>query len=92
MKRLHEMGARKFIVVGLGPLGCIPFVRALKLVPSGECSAKVNQLIKGYNNKLKVALHQLNRQLGPQSIFIYGNSYDIFLTIILDYHQYGLPA
>ena len=83
------MGARKFIVVGVGPLGCIPFVRALNLLTYGKCSEKVNELINGYNNKLKELLNHLNQQLGPETIFVYANSFDIFLRIIQSYRQYG---
>ncbi|XP_060674559.1 GDSL esterase/lipase At5g41890 isoform X2 [Ziziphus jujuba] len=89
LKRLHELGARKFIVVGVGPLGCIPYVRALNLLPSGKCSVEVNEFIQGYNNKLKDTLKQLNKDLGPQSVFVYANSYDIFMRIIMSYRQYG---
>ncbi|KAK3030676.1 hypothetical protein RJ639_035880 [Escallonia herrerae] len=89
LKRLHELGARKIIVVGVGPLGCIPFVRALHLVPSGKCSAKVNSLIQGYNKKLRDMLNQCNQEMGPETIYVYANSYDIFGGIILNYHKYG---
>lgn len=89
VKRLHLLGARKFIVVGVGPLGCIPFIRAIKLLPSGQCSAEVNELIQGYNTKLKGVLDQLNQELGPEAIFVYANSFDIFMKIIGNYHQYG---
>ncbi|KAA8525089.1 hypothetical protein F0562_007047 [Nyssa sinensis] len=90
LKRLHELGARKFIVVGIGPLGCIPFVRALHLVPSGKCSVKVNTLIQGYNKKLSEVLDRLNQEMGPEAIFVYANSYDIVSGIILNHHQYGI--
>lgn len=89
MKRLHELGARKFIVVGVGPIGCIPFVRALNLLPSGKCLVEMNEFIQGYNKKLNEVLTGLNQEMGPESIFVYANSYDLVLSIILNYHQYG---
>lgn len=89
MQRLHKLGARKFVVVGVGPLGCIPFVRALKLLPNGECSEMINRLIKGYNKKLNEVLNSLNQEMGPESIFVYANAYDIFLNIMVNYRQYG---
>lgn len=92
MKRLHELGARKFIVVGVGPLGCIPFIRAINLLPNGHCFGEVNDLIQGYNKKLNGVLDQLNQELGPEAIFVYANSYDIFMKIIVNYHQYGKPT
>ncbi|XP_031262770.1 GDSL esterase/lipase At5g41890-like [Pistacia vera] len=89
LQRLHELGARKFVVVGVGPLGCIPFVRALKLLPSEQCWTKVNELVQGYNNKLKEELTRLNQEMGPEAIFVYANSYDVFSSIIINYRQYG---
>lgn len=79
-------------MVGVGPLGCIPFVRATNLLlASGKCSVKVNGLIKGYNKKLNTTLDRLNQQLGPETIFVYANSYDVFQRIMLNHRQYGSP-
>ncbi|PON37543.1 Lipase [Trema orientale] len=89
LKRLYELGARKFIVVGVGPLGCIPFIRALSFMPSGKCSEEVNEIIQGYNKKLNGVLDHFNKELGPETIFVYANSYDIFIKIIENHRQYG---
>ncbi|KAL2237906.1 GDSL esterase/lipase At5g41890 [Sesamum indicum] len=89
LKRLHALGARKLVVVGLGPLGCIPFIRAINLVPSGQCSAAVNAFATAYNLKLKHELHQMNLHLGPSAIFLYANSYHIFTEIITNHRDYG---
>lgn len=83
------MGARKFVVVGVGPLGCIPFVRALKLLPRGQCWTEVNKIIKGYNNKLTAELNRLNLEMGPETMFVYANSYVIAMSIIINYRKYG---
>ncbi|KAI8546121.1 hypothetical protein RHMOL_Rhmol07G0091800 [Rhododendron molle] len=89
LKRLYGLGARKFVVVGVGPLGCIPFVRALFLLPGGICSAEVNTFVQGYNKKLRAALDRLNRELGPEAIFVHANSYDVFSRILQNYGQFG---
>ncbi|KAI3996235.1 hypothetical protein MKX01_026703 [Papaver californicum] len=89
LKRLYEMGGRKFLVVDVGPLGCIPFVRAIKLMPVGICSSEANKLIQGYNRKLKKSIDTLNKNLKPETIFVYANSYDIVMGIINRYRKYG---
>ncbi|XP_043718147.1 GDSL esterase/lipase At5g41890 [Telopea speciosissima] len=89
LKQLHKLGARKFVVAGVGPLGCIPFVRALSLLPEGRCSFRANKLIQGYNKRLREALHRLNQEMGPEAIFVYANSYDIVMAIIRNYPHYG---
>ncbi|KAJ8442181.1 hypothetical protein Cgig2_005121 [Carnegiea gigantea] len=52
---LHETGARKVIVFGVGPLGCLPPITAL-----GECSAYINRVLEMYNTKLKSLVDTLN--------------------------------
>ncbi|XP_073285710.1 GDSL esterase/lipase At5g41890-like [Primulina huaijiensis] len=89
LEQLYVFGARKFVVVGIGPLGCIPFIRAINLIPSGKCSGEVNALVQGYNQKLQSKLDQMNKDLRPNAVFVYANSYDIFRDIILNYHKYG---
>lgn len=89
MKRLHELGGRKFVVVGIGPLGCIPFVRGILLITSEKCSEDVNQLTETYNFRLREVVDQLNKEFGPNTMFVYANSYDVFMKIIVNYQQYG---
>ncbi|XP_020084951.1 GDSL esterase/lipase At5g41890 [Ananas comosus] len=89
LKRLHELGARKFVVVDVGPLGCIPYVRALKLVSKGRCSPTANKLVQGYNTKLRRGIYELNREMGPETMFIYANSYDIVIDLMRNSRQYG---
>ncbi|KAM3267041.1 GDSL esterase/lipase [Capsicum annuum] len=89
LQRLHKLGARKIVVVGVGPLGCIPFIRAIGLISRGKCSVEVNTLIRKYNKKLKMDIDRLNKEMRPKAIFIYANSYDVFREIILNHEQYG---
>ncbi|GAB2274227.1 hypothetical protein Dimus_008994 [Dionaea muscipula] len=89
LKRLYELGGRKFVVVGVGPLGCIPFVRAIRLVSGHRCSVEVNELVQGYNKRLDLEVDHLNKEMGPEAVFVYANSYKIFLDIIQNYHHYG---
>ncbi|KAL2551060.1 GDSL-like Lipase/Acylhydrolase superfamily protein [Forsythia ovata] len=90
LEKLYRLGARKFVVVNIGPLGCIPFIRAVSLnILGGKCSTKVNALVRGYNKKLKEELDRMNNNMGRNAIFVYANSYDIFREIILNFPKYG---
>ncbi|RCV35052.1 hypothetical protein SEVIR_7G219800v4 [Setaria viridis] len=89
LKRLNELGARKFVVSDVGPLGCIPYVRALEFMPAGECSASANRVTEGYNKKLKRMVEKMNQEMGPESKFVYTNTYEIVLEFIQNYRQYG---
>ncbi|XP_078163029.1 GDSL-like Lipase/Acylhydrolase superfamily protein [Carex rostrata] len=89
LKRLHELGARKIVVVDVGPIGCIPYVRALHVIPNGKCSSAANKLIRAYNAKLRQRIYQLNQEMGPEATFVYANSFDIVMQVIRNYSQYG---
>ncbi|CAL5030466.1 unnamed protein product [Urochloa decumbens] len=89
LKRLNDLGARKFVVSDVGPLGCIPYVRALEFMPAGECSASANRVAEGYNKKLKRMVEKMNQEMGPESKFVYTNTYGIVSEIIQNYRHYG---
>lgn len=93
VKRLNELGARKIVVVDVGPLGCIPYVRALQVIPNGKCSSVANKLIRAYNAKLRQRIYQLNQEMGPETTFVYANSFDIVMQVLRNYSRYGtLPS
>ncbi|KAH9610979.1 hypothetical protein KSS87_021435 [Heliosperma pusillum] len=69
--KLHDMEARKFIVFGLGPLGCLP-----PITPLGMCSPFVNAVLERWNNKLKTMVKKLNSKYSD-SRFIWINSIKI---------------
>lgn len=92
MKELSELGARKFVVSDVGPLGCIPYVRALEFMPAGQCSAPANRVTEGYNRKLRRMVEKMNREMGPESKFVYTDTYRIVMAIIQNHRQYGTYA
>ncbi|AQK54323.1 hypothetical protein ZEAMMB73_Zm00001d051488 [Zea mays] len=55
-------------------LGCIPYVRALEFMPTGECSASANRVTEGYNKKLKRMVEKMNQEMGLESKFVYVNT------------------
>ncbi|XP_012700963.1 GDSL esterase/lipase At5g55050 [Setaria italica] len=61
MRELYSMGARKFAIVNIGLLGCVPAVRVLS--PTGECWDSLNQLAGGFNEALRPWLAGLARRL-----------------------------
>uniref|UniRef100_A0A7N0TX13 GDSL esterase/lipase n=1 Tax=Kalanchoe fedtschenkoi TaxID=63787 RepID=A0A7N0TX13_KALFE len=86
LRRLHELGARRVMVFGLGPLGCIPLQRVLSL--SGECRYKANVLSQKFNQAGIKLLNRLSKQL-PNSSFIFGDVYDIVYDMISNPEKHG---
>ncbi|KAF7124646.1 hypothetical protein RHSIM_Rhsim12G0212600 [Rhododendron simsii] len=61
IKEIYKAGGRKFGFVSLGPLGCLPLVRALN--PAGECGQEVTALVKLHNTAFSKVLKKLEIQL-----------------------------
>ncbi|KAL6873557.1 hypothetical protein ACP4OV_013639 [Aristida adscensionis] len=58
---LYKLGARKFAIINVGPVGCVPLVRVLS--PTGACAAGLNQLAAGFDAALKSTLPTLAAKL-----------------------------
>ncbi|XP_031498739.1 GDSL esterase/lipase At4g16230-like [Nymphaea colorata] len=91
LTRLHEMGARKIIVVNVGPIGCIPYLRELYSPPADECAAQPNQLAQNFNVLLRGLVSELSENL-PQAKFVYADVYRIVADIIQNYRSYGFEV
>lgn len=87
LERLYELGARKFVVNNVSPLGCIPFQRH-NYHPKTECVEEANLRVSKYNNLLALMLPKLQLSL-PGSKFVFVDLYKIFLDAFLLPDQYG---
>ncbi|XP_058740682.1 GDSL esterase/lipase At1g29670-like [Vicia villosa] len=56
-KALYDLGARKFVGVGLAKIGCLPYVIASK-GKKGSCAEEVNNAASIFNQKLKLLQEQ----------------------------------
>ncbi|KAF5745072.1 GDSL esterase/lipase [Tripterygium wilfordii] len=86
---LHGFGFRKFFLVGIGPIGCMPNLIATGLAPPGKCVEFVNNWVQIFNVKLRALVDQLNRNHSTGTIFVYGNSYGAFSDVIVNPSAYG---
>lgn len=85
---LQSVGLRKFVVAGVGPLGCIPNQRATGVTIPGRCVDNVNEMLGAFNEGLKSLVTQLNSQ-HSDSTFVYTNIYGIFGDILNNPDTYG---
>ncbi|KAK4776865.1 hypothetical protein SAY86_005553 [Trapa natans] len=86
LKRLYKLGARKMIVHGLGPLGCIPSQRMKST--TGGCLKKVNQWVLEFNAQVQNLTTSLGRQL-PKSQVVFADTYNAVLDLITKPSTYG---
>ncbi|KAL1533729.1 GDSL esterase/lipase-like protein [Salvia divinorum] len=80
LKRLHEFGARKFVLMAINPNGCSPM--ALARVPTQEgCVENLNRASAMFNANLKSLVDDIRPQM-PGSNLVFVNAYKILSDII----------
>ncbi|CAA7040349.1 unnamed protein product [Microthlaspi erraticum] len=81
IQRMHELGARKFFINNIKPLGCYPNMIA-NTVPRGSCNEKINRAISIYNVKLRESLSDnTRRQKLSNTSFIYSDYFNFMLGL-----------
>ncbi|MED6139560.1 hypothetical protein PIB30_084954 [Stylosanthes scabra] len=88
LTRLFNLGARKMIVVNVGPIGCIPNQRDTNIDAGDDCVSFPNQLAQMFNTQLKVLVAELRANL-KGSMFVYADVYTILEDILNNYSAYG---
>nr|XP_027114473.1 GDSL esterase/lipase 2-like [Coffea arabica] len=65
VEEIYKKGGRKFGVLNLPPLGCIPVYRAADVAAggTGECNGEITALVKLHNALLSKKLKHLQKQL-----------------------------
>ncbi|XP_010434862.1 PREDICTED: GDSL esterase/lipase At4g16230 [Camelina sativa] len=92
LTRLYQLGARKIVVINIGPVGCIPFSRESSDPTAGiECSVEPNEMAQMYNLKLKTLVEDLNKNL-QGSRFVYADVFRIVYDILQNYSSYGFES
>ncbi|KAK7315532.1 hypothetical protein VNO77_34083 [Canavalia gladiata] len=72
LQELHHVGARKYVLNGLSPLGCIPNAISSQ-GKNGSCVEAQNAAASIFNDKLKSLVEQSNAKYSADSKFIYVN-------------------
>ncbi|KAK4365765.1 hypothetical protein RND71_013645 [Anisodus tanguticus] len=80
LKRLYNMGARKFVVMALYPNGCSPMARARNPMATG-CIQSLNSAAQLFNSNLRSLVDSSRLQM-PGSTLIFVNTYKIIMDIL----------
>ncbi|XP_038903279.1 GDSL esterase/lipase At5g55050 [Benincasa hispida] len=86
LKRLYGYGARKYVVGGIGPVGCAPSQR--KRSKGGECDEEVNNWAAIYNIALKSMLQTLKMELKDIS-YSYFDVYQVMSNFLRSPSSFG---
>ncbi|PIN09023.1 Triacylglycerol lipase [Handroanthus impetiginosus] len=90
LQRLYKLGARRVIVTGTGPLGCVPAELALHST-NGECVPEFQYAASLFNPQLVQMLNQLNREAGGH-VFIAANTNQMHMDFISNPQQFGFTT
>ncbi|KAI3764848.1 hypothetical protein L2E82_14865 [Cichorium intybus] len=60
LKCLYDLGARKIVVFGLGPVGCTPAEISIFGTDGDSCVESINDAVKQFNDRLKPLVDELN--------------------------------
>ncbi|KAJ4802367.1 GDSL esterase/lipase [Rhynchospora pubera] len=87
LSKLYGLGARRVLVTGVGPLGCVPAELALRS-RTGACDPELMRVPDLWNPQLTKMLGDLNRQFGSD-VFIAVNADRMHMDIVMNPGSYG---
>lgn len=82
---MHRLGARRLVVVGVPPLGCMPLVKTI--VGEAKCVDNFNKAIFSFNSKLNGQMAALRATLGLKCAFV--DIYGVMQSAINNPKRYG---
>ncbi|GAB2232952.1 hypothetical protein Droror1_Dr00012022 [Drosera rotundifolia] len=88
---MYKYGARKFVLIGVGQIGCSPNELANNSPDGQKCVSRINAANQIFNSKLKSLVDRFNSQLADAH-FIYINAYGIFQDMLNDPAAYGFSV
>ncbi|KAI3993505.1 hypothetical protein MKX01_002518 [Papaver californicum] len=98
VQELHSLGARKFVISGMPPIGCLPIQRTIGSLLPGQhilqriCTEKQNLDTQAYNQKLQSLIQQRFQATLPGSIFAYADSYGPTMDMVNNPSKYGFEV
>lgn len=84
---MYDLGARRVIVTGTGPLGCAPAEIAMRST-NGRCARELMRAADLFNPRVEKALKELNSQFGSD-VFISANSNRMHFDFVMNPRAYG---
>ncbi|KAL6006036.1 hypothetical protein ACLOJK_040081 [Asimina triloba] len=81
LKWLYGLGGRKFVLLSVQVMGCLPVVREALSLANGSCAEPLNEAALLFNHQLKSTVDDIKHQM-PAARLAFVNSYKIIKDII----------
>ncbi|VAI16680.1 unnamed protein product [Triticum turgidum subsp. durum] len=88
VRQAYELGARKVMLGGIPPFGCVPAARTLNREAPGECNEEYNRVALRYNAGIRDAVVRLGAELAGARV-VYLDVYDVPSAIFASPSEYG---
>ncbi|XP_051120062.1 GDSL esterase/lipase At5g33370-like isoform X2 [Andrographis paniculata] len=88
LRKLYDLGARRVLVTGTGPMGCVPAELAQRS-RTGECDVELTRAARLFNPQLTDMLSSLNQEVGGH-IFVAANTYSMHMDFVSTPQAYGI--
>ncbi|CAK7341245.1 unnamed protein product [Dovyalis caffra] len=88
LMNLYNLGVRRVIVTGTGPLGCVPAELAMRST-NGGCSAELQRAAALYNPQLESMINDVNRKIGSD-VFIAANTHQMHTDFVSNPQAFAL--
>ncbi|KAF3787519.1 GDSL esterase/lipase [Nymphaea thermarum] len=89
LKTLYTMNARRFVVLGLAPLGCTPHFLWEYQSKEGECIKEINDMILEFNFGMRYMIDELNKEL-KDAMLIFCDAFLGSEDIMMNHEHYGV--
>lgn len=76
-QEIHKRGAKKFVILNLPPLGCLPGTRIIQSQGKGSCLEELSSLASIHNQALYEVLLELKKQLRGFKFSLYDFNSDL---------------
>ncbi|CAL9137722.1 unnamed protein product [Musa acuminata var. zebrina] len=90
LQRLYDLGARRVIVTGTGPLGCVPAELALR-GRNGQCDSELQRAAGLFNPQLVQILNRLNSKIGSD-VFVSANAFGMHMNYVANPQAFGFTT
>ncbi|CAN6441413.1 unnamed protein product [Victoria cruziana] len=87
LERLYDLGARKFVVFSIMPIGCSPMSRD----GADECVEEYNEAALLFNTQFNTSVENITSGM-PGSSLVFANSYGLLMDIIADPSSFGFKV
>ncbi|XVF51298.1 hypothetical protein PTKIN_Ptkin04bG0173800 [Pterospermum kingtungense] len=88
IKNLYNMNVRRFVIMGLPPIGCAPYYLWMYKSSEGECVEEINDMLVGFNFVMRYMTEELLHEL-PDARIIFCDVFQGSMDIIQKHKLYG---